>query len=357
MCYVKMRPKKNTYKHRLLLICRFALLLFFCFSSVHSFAGAKIDTVYFQKGDRITGEVKSMANDLLKLSTDDSGSLDIEWDKIDSIHIKSPVWVTLMNGESKYGTIQPTGKKGECFLIHSNAEHERISLLQIVKIIPLKKRFIDRLSGTVSSGFSYAKASDVAKLDFNGNLQYNGEKIIFQIDYNVVLTQESTGTTQRQSGGASLYRVLPDNWSIKGRVFAESNSYFLLDLRTTVALGPNYFFIRSNKQQLSGGTGLLANKEFSGNLTQNNLEGLLQVSYRLFIFDTPEISINVSSNLIPSLSDFGRIRNETDANIRWEVFNDFYLKLTFYNSYDNKPLSGVNVRNDWGTTLGLEYKF
>lgn len=335
----------------------FLLIVFLSCVIVNSFAGAKIDTVYYQRGDRITGEVKSLDNNLLKLSTDDSGTINIEWNKIDSVYIKNPMRITLMDGVIRYGTMTPSGNSGECILSGSYGNDEKVKLWTIVELIPLEKRFIDRLSGTISSGFSFVKASDVAKLDFNGNLQYRGEKIVLQVDYNVVLTKESSGTTQRQSGGASLYRVLPNNWSVKGRVFAESNSYFELDLRTTFGLGPNYFLIRNNKQQLSAGAGLMANREFSGELTRNNLESLVQLSYLLYLFDSPEVSLNFVTNLIPGLSEFGRIRNETDSSIKWEVFKDFYLKLTFYNSYDNQPLSGVDVRGDWGATLGLEYKF
>lgn len=332
-----------------------SLFLFFIFTT--SFASSKIDTIYFQGGDRITGEVKSLDNNLLKLSTDDSGTISIEWDRIDSVFIKNPMRITMMDGVVRHGQIKPSGMAGECTILVDYGETEKVKLWNIVELVPLEKRFIDRLSGTVSSGFSFVKASNVTKLDFAGTVEYRGEKLIFQADYDVILTKESTEITQRQSGGASLHRVLPKNWSIQGRLLAESNSYFELDLRTTVALGPNYFLIRNNKQRLSAGVGLLANKEFSGELTQNNFESLVQLSYKLFLFDSPEVSIDFQGNLIPGLSEFGRFRNETDININWEVFNDFYLKWTFYNSFDNQPLSGIDVHRDWGTSLGLEFKF
>ncbi len=350
----KYKSLKNTGKT--LSLFRLSSVLFLIFIYFNSFAGEKIDTVYFQRGDRITGEVKSLDNNLLKLSTDDSGTISIEWNKIDSLFILNPMRVTMMNGEIRYGTISPSGRVGECFLNGIYGTVSEIKLWNIVELIPLEKRFIDRLSGTISSGFSYVKASDVAKLDFAGNVQYKGEKLIFQADYNVVLTRESTGTTQRQSGGATLYRVLPNNWSLQGRILGESNSYFELDLRTTIALGANYYIIRNNKQRLSGGAGLLANREFSGDLSRNNFESLVQLVYMLYLFDSPEVSINFQGNLIPGLSEFGRLRSETDANLKWEIFNDFFLKLTFYDSFDNKPLSGVDVRNDWGFTFGLEFK-
>ena len=69
----KYKSSKNT--SQTLSIFLLAGVLFFIVIYSNSFAGEKIDTVYYQKGDRITGEVKSLDNNLLKLSTDDSGTI------------------------------------------------------------------------------------------------------------------------------------------------------------------------------------------------------------------------------------------------------------------------------------------
>ncbi len=352
------KPKNNLVfsENSTQVLGRIFFLLVFLLAINMVKASSKVDTVYFQNGDRITGEVKSMGDNLLHLSTDDARNISIEWNKIDSIFVLNPLRLTLMNGEIRYGRIYPSGKVSECILHESNGRTENVLLWNIVELIPLEKKFINRVSGTISSGFSYVKASDVAQLDFAANFQYKGEKIVFEANYSVILTSDISGTTQRQNGGASLYRVLPKNWSIQGRILAESNSYFELDLRSTAGLGANYYLIRNNKQSLSLGSGFVINREFSGELTQDNFEGILMTNYKLYLFDSPEVSLNFAGHLIPGLSQFGRIRSEIDSNLKWEIFKDFYLKWTFYNSFDNKPLSGVDINRDWGITLGLEYK-
>ena len=332
--------------------------IFILFVSAFNFSSAssKVDTIYFQNGDRITGEVKLLSNNLLKLSTDDGGTINIEWNKIDSIFVKNTLRIGMSNGTILYGKIGPSGKVGACILKEDNGTTSEVKLWNIVELLPLKKKGIDRLSGTISSGLSYVKATDVAQLDFEGNVEYQGEKIILQMNYNVILTRETSEITQRQSGGATLYRVLPNNWSIVGKVLGESNSYFELDLRTTIGLSGNYFLVRSNKQRLSAGSGLLVNKEYSGERTQDNLEGIVYMNYMLYLYDFPNITLNVYSDLIPGLNHFGRIRSEISSSINWEIFKDLFLKYTFYNSFDNDPLSGIDIHGDWGITLGLEYK-
>jgi hypothetical protein len=54
---------------------------------------------------------------------------------------------------------------------------------------------------------------------------------------------------------------------------------------------------------------------------------------------------------------FHRVRSRIDSNLKWEVFKDFYLKWTFFYSYDSKPLSKDGEKSDWAVSLvGLEYK-
>ena len=58
-------------------VCMIRSLLVFLFLSSAGFllAGEKIDTVWFQKGDRITGEVTELVNNQVTLSTDDGGKV------------------------------------------------------------------------------------------------------------------------------------------------------------------------------------------------------------------------------------------------------------------------------------------
>lgn len=333
-----------------------SFILFFCFEGTKA-ASSKIDTVYFQHGDRITGEMVSLNKGILKLKTDDGGTINIEWKKIDSLCILNPLRILKHNGGILFGQLYPSGKRQVCILVDENNQTSEIELQSIVELIQLEKRILDRLSGTLSAGYSYIRATKVTQLDFAGNVEYKGEKDIVSANYNVVLTDDGSETTQRQSGGASYYRVLPKNWSVQGKVLGESNSEFVLDLRTSVITGLSYSLIRSNTQILQSGAGISVNREFSGDLAQNNLEGLVGLKYYLFILESPEVSFNFEGYLIPGLNHFGRIRSSINSDLKWEMFKDFYLKGSLFFSSDNKPLSGVDVKSDWGTSLGLEFKF
>ena len=87
------------------------------------------------------------------------------------------------------------------------------------------------------------------------------------------------------------------------------------------------------------------------------MEGLLTANYSVFIYDNPDVSFNLTTKLIPSLSNLGRVRLDIDSNLKWEIFSDFYLKWTFFYNFDNQPLTEGAEKNDWAVTLlGVEYK-
>lgn len=333
-----------------------ALILLYC-SAETTAASSKIDTVYFQHGDRLTGELVSLNKGILKLKTNDVGTVSIEWQNVDSLCILNPLRILKHNGGILFGQLYPSGKRHVSVLVDENGNKSEIELVAIVELIKLEKRMLDRISGTLSTGFNYIKATGVSQLDFTGDIDYKGEKVILSANYNIVFTDDGDKRTQRQTGGASFDRILPKNWSIQGKVLAESNSEFQLDLRTSAIAGASYSFIRTNSQIFSAGGGLSLNREFSGDLAQNNIEGLAGLRYALFILDSPEVSYNFEGYIFPGLNRFGRIRSEINTDLKWELFNDFFLKASLFLSSDNEPLSGVDVHTDWGTSLGVEYKF
>ncbi|HSH19758.1 MAG TPA: DUF481 domain-containing protein [Draconibacterium sp.] len=333
-----------------------AFILLFCFEETKG-QTYKTDTVYFQSGDKVTGEMLSLDKGILKLKTDDAGTLSIKWINIDSLCVLNPLRILKHNGGVMYGQLYPSGKRQVCILLDENNNTNEIELQSIVELMQLRKRIVDRLTGTLSAGYGYIKATNVTQLDFNGNVDYKGEKSIISANYNIVLTDDKLQLTQRQTGGASYNRVLPKNWSVQGRLLAESNSEFKLDLRTSVISGVNYSFIRSNRQILQSGGGFSFNREFSDTLAQNNFEGIIGIKYSLFILNSPKVSFNFDGYVIPGINRFGRVRSSVNGDLNWELFNDFYLKWTLFYSSDNEPLSGADVKNDWGTSLGIEFKF
>ena len=321
-------------------------------------ASGKIDTIYFQNGDRITGEVKALENNQLRLSTDDAGTIRVEWSKIDSVKILNNMRVVLDEGEILYGKILPAGEVGMCYVWTREGDPQEMELLRIVSLSLLQDQFLSRLSGTLSSGFSYVKASRVMQMNISGSVDYQAEKNMLRLSYDGIFTREpNTANSQRQDGGVSFMRIFPKNWFLVSSLTGENNSELGLDLRTTLSLGGGNSVIHTNFSRLYLALGIQGNREKSAENNQNNVEGLLVADYSIFIYDNPEVSFNLSGDLIPSLTTLGRVRADINSSLKWEIFSDFYLKWTFYYNFDSQPLSETAEKNDWAITLlGVEYK-
>lgn len=318
----------------------------------------KIDTIYLQHGDRITGEVKSLENNYLKLSTDDLSTISIKWNKVDSVKILNNMRIVFEEGEIFYGKLLTAGKDGYCYIWANVGEPRLTHLTEIVMLSPLEKRFMDRLTGTLSAGFSYTKANDILQLNLDASVKYQAEKIEVELSYNGNFTSQDTlDATQRTSSGITFRRLLPNNWFLVSELGTETNSEQNLDLRTSVSLGGGNSIVNTNRSALRIAGALQGSREYSQEDVQNSIEAVLGAGYYLFVYDSPKITFNFISQLSPSLSDMGRIRADIDSNISWEIFHDFYLKWTFYYSFDSKPLSATASKNDWAVTLlGIEYK-
>jgi len=329
--------------------------LFFAFDSL---AGSKIDTIYFQKGDRVTGEVKSLENNQLKLSTDDAKTINVEWSKVDSVKILNNMRIVLEDGTILHGKLLSAGEVGKCYIWSSEGDPALLKLIRIVSLSQLEDQFFKRLKGTLSSGFSYVKASQVRQLNFSGTVDYQTEKNRVALAYDGIFTKDpNSGYKQNQSGAATFYRFLPKNWFLVSALSLESNTELQLDLRTSLAVGGGNRIVNTNSTRLYIALGIQATRELSTGGTQNNMEGLVTANYSVFIYDNPDVSFNLSPKLTPSLSNLGRVRFDIDSNLKWEIFSDFYLKWTFFYNFDSQPLTEGAEKNDWAVTLlGVEYK-
>ena len=75
------------------------------------YAQPKTDVVTFANGDRITGEVKQLDRGRLEFSTDDAGTLYLEWDKLVSVVATRIVEVVTSDGRRFLGSLGTAGSR------------------------------------------------------------------------------------------------------------------------------------------------------------------------------------------------------------------------------------------------------
>jgi hypothetical protein len=335
----------------------FLLILFIVFHNYSAFAGTKTDTVYFKNGNKLTCEVKRLYANLLHVSTSDAGNIDIKWDKIDSLYIKQYMVIILEDGERILGTFIPgdtTGNDG----IAGVFGIKFIPHLSIIQMYQYKKIFWKRMSGRLSTGASYVKATGVGAVEFDGKLKYSTEQNIIDSKYNAYWSRyKKEDISQRHNVSLNYYRILRNRYFYTALVSLEKNSELGLDLRSNVGLGYGNNIIFNNKSLGFAAAGIQINNERGQDSTQNNAEGIFVLSYSLFILSSPKISFDFSFELSQNLKDIERTRLAINSNLKWEIISDFYIKYNFYYAFDSKPLSETASKKDWSTSIGIEFAF
>ena len=155
------------------LLVRLVVLLVAPWLSPPVGAAPKTDVVVLTNGDRLTGEIKSLEHNRLKLSTYHMGTVYIEWDKIARVQSDQYLLLEREDGLRYYGQLKPGTEDGRLQVDRGDASvtAQDVAMVSVVRAVPIEGGdFIDRLDGYVSAGLDIAKANDRRSMDFAGGL-------------------------------------------------------------------------------------------------------------------------------------------------------------------------------------------
>ena len=316
--------------------------------------GQKTDSVWFRNGDRITGEVKSLFRARLKYSTDDLGTIYIEWDKIVRISSTATFEVQLGSGQKYYG-ILGVARDGSVVV-----GTDTLVLTEIVTITPIKGKVLSRLSGYLDLGFSYQKANKTLQLSSAGRVMYRGPLAETVLELSTFREdRDDESETARLTAGLTERLRIGERWSTGFAFGYNRNEELDLAGRGTFLAFGARTLARSNYNDFwfTGGLVLTREEYFSTDSTVAGVEALIGASFAAFRYDHPKLDVSVTSQAYPSLSVQGRVRWQNDLRVSYELVKDFMLTVTLFDSYDSKPLSEGAPKNDFGTTLAISWTF
>jgi hypothetical protein len=319
---------------------------------------AKTDLVVLQNGDQITCEVTILERGKLQVKTDAMGTVDVEWDKVRALTASGLFEVEDLQGRLYLGSLRPGAAEGQIEVVGS-AGSTTLELLSVVRIQQLEIGFWRRLSGSLDLGFGYTSSSDLTQFNLHGRLTFRRPSFQVQMDADSIVTrQPGTEDTQRGSVGLGYRRFRGNRQIFFGLVSAEQNRELGFDLRTGVRGGWGRYLVRGQGNELMAAVGLSLNREdpVEGTATAN-VEGVIALDWARFAYSTPKTDVEIHVLVFPSLSSWGRWRLELDANVRREIFKDFFVSLKGYDSFDSDPATLGASRNDWGLTFGVGYSF
>jgi hypothetical protein len=317
-------------------------------------------------GDRITGEVKELAYGQLKYSTDDIGTLYIEWGKIVTIQSTQAFQVDMLDGRVLYGRLAPEQGLPGTVTLRGNtraggAEEEFLLELQSIARINVldEGSWRDRFDGSFSLGYSFAKSTGVEVFNLSATIQSRNQRRFWSVDLDSQLSDQDEGAAStRWSLVGTVSRPMKVNsFYREGTLQFTRNDELGLQLRGLLGGSIGRYLHVTPESEWRASLGLAASRERgTDETTRNNLEGQVGMSYRLFRLDTPKASVTASATVLPSITESGRVRGEASLNLRREIVKDLFVELQVYDSYDNRPADGAST-NDWGVTTSVGYSF
>ncbi len=322
-------------------------------------AREKTDVVILKNGDHLTGEVKGLEYARLQFKTDTMETVYVKWAEVAQITSEYSFELELENGLRFFGALGPPAEPGMVSVIGSERT-VGLALDQVVRIRPIKQRFWKRIDGSFSLGLSFTKASDVLRFSLSADAKYEERKNVVEARLNsIVTTQKQEEAKKNNSVNLSYIRLLERKWFLSAFSSAQQNDELGINLRLLAGGGGGRLLVQTNRMILPVLAGLVFNREWaeSPGKDSNNLEAIVSVNWSVFIYHQPKTDLNFSLATYPGLSDPGRVRVDFDSRLRREIVKDFFVDLSFYLQYDNRPPSRTASTTDYGFVTSVGYSF
>ncbi len=321
-------------------------------------AQPKTDVVTLANGDRITGEVKRLDRGRLEFSTDDAGTLYLEWDKVVSVIAAAVVEAVTNDGRRFLGVLRAAPPAS--IAVHGVDETKVLAMSEVTIIRPIGTSFWRKLDGSVDAGFSYTRSSGVAQLNVDSDTIYRKFASQMRLTASLTLTEkdDEEGRDDRGSVEMSYLRYPWREWFVVGAGRFETNESLGLELRSQIGVATGPRLVNSNRAQLSFGGGIVFNDEAGVDVERvQNVEAVVLFETSFFTYDRPKTNLDIRLQYYPSLSNPGRHRLELDAGVKRELLKDFFVALNVYNSYDNRPPNPAADRNDVGVVASVGWTY
>jgi len=324
----------------------------------HVTAQGRTDVVTLPNGDRITGEVVRLDRGRLEFKTDDAGTLYLEWDKLATVQATRPMEVVTEDGRRFLGSLGPAASR--MLRVVGSDEPVSVAMAEVTIIRQIGSSFWSKLDGSIDAGYSYTRSSGVAQLNVNWETYYRTPAARARLSLSLSETrqQDESEPDDRASLEASYLRYPWKRWFISAAGRFETNKSLGIELRSQAgaAFGPR--LVNSNRGQLGLGAGIVVNHEQGVDVEPTeNVEAVITLQGAYYTYDRPKTNLDLSVEYYPSLSDPGRRRLQLDVGVKRELWKDFFVALTLFNTFDSRPPNPAADTNDVGLVASVGWSY
>jgi Protein of unknown function, DUF481 len=321
----------------------------------------KTDIVFMKNGDRITCEIRSLEQGQLTVKQEYANSTVVfDWNKVDNIKTNQPFVVVDNKGDAFSGHLSETAD--EHLVKVAGANQAIIPHDEVVSIQQTGETFVRRLRGDVDLGLSFAQSNAQKNLTLEGDLTYQATTHLAELSSSSQFTSQREVSDTNETTVKSEYfeQLRKSNWYGGAIANFLSSSEQQITLRTTLggalAIRPVY----TNKTNLSLIAGLAFTSEKDASDTEStankrSLDSAFAAQFSTFRFDST--TFDTTLWVYPSLTTPGRVRMTLNQDFYYKFYKDFYVRASFYDNYDNRPVVGAPQNNlGLSSTVGWSFR-
>jgi len=162
------------------------------------FAQVKKDTLFFNNGEILIGELKQIVNGKATFDSDGMGLITIKMYKVRSAHTTvGTLRVETVDNRKIYGRLEPTKSRDTVYIVNDDSR-VKIPLNKINSIVAIRHSFFDQLDGNVSAGFSFSHSSSIGQFNLNGDVKYTSKWLETELTISTLSSIDSSHFTRDQ---------------------------------------------------------------------------------------------------------------------------------------------------------------
>jgi Protein of unknown function, DUF481 len=333
-----------------------AIAIFAALLPAPATAREKTDVIVLKNGDQIHGEIKSMSRGKLSLGTDDAGTLSIEWVKVAQAISTHSYEVEMSSGAKHFGALTPPAAIEIGVVVIDGGE--RLPVVDVVGIVPIDDSILNRVKAYLDAGLTLAKSNQATTFTADGQVAYRGTR------FGATVRAESYAQGQQDEATVSrnALALSGDYYFARWRATllgtAENNDELDLQFRFTLGGSAAYSAVRSNAMELWTAAGLVVTREnYAASTPHTNGEAYFNGTWEAFRYDSPKLDLGLSLSVFPSLTDFGRVRGDLAARLKYELFKDFNAGFNLSTTFDSRPPDPAAPKTDYVLTLTIGWSY
>jgi len=333
------------------------LVIFFMMAlSMHGFT--QNDTLIIEGHTVLVGGIKEIDQGVVTMKTSYSDKdFKIKYLKVKAIISERTFNFTLNDGRRFFGSISIDSISNQLRIFDRKKGFVIVNPNELVYLKQIDEgNIFDILNLSLDIGYSFTKSNNLHQFNSSINGDYNRRVWGIAGNINTVQNfQDKVDPTRRTTAeiGFKLFHKRDYFTSINANYL--SNNEQQIDLRSSYDMNYGKYLVHTNKVYFNAAIGLAYTLEnYSDTIfDRHSFEGKIKLEYNMF--NMGDLNMYTSIAVLPSLTEKGRVRANIKFNVKYDLPRDFYIKTSYDNNYDNKPVEGSSV-DDYVITFGVGWE-